>query len=296
MGIFANEKWFLFIIFHHCGFFLPIFTLMKPIKEYLEYRDFLKDFYEENKNINPYFSFRYIGNKVSINASHLVKIFQKQRHIGNKSIEVFIKFCKLSGTDAEYFATLVQFNKSKSDRDSRLCYEKLLTLKGVKAYSLEKSQYEYYSKWYYSAILTLLDFFPFKDDYKALAAKLSPPITEAEAKKAVALLKNLGLIKRKPGGIFCLTNKIVTTGDECRSIAVKAFQEETLRLAGESLYRHPREKRNISTVTITIADGDLDQINDIIKGFRETLLKFAHDQTNPDKVYQLNIQLFPLTE
>jgi uncharacterized protein (TIGR02147 family) len=269
---------------------------MKPLKEYLEYRDFLKDFYEEHKTGSPFFSFRYIGNKVSINASHLVKIFQKQRHIGNKSIDVFIKFCNLSATDAEYFANLVRFNKSKSDRDTRLYYEKLLALKSVRSHSIEKSQYEFYTKWYYSAILTLLDFYPFKDDYKALAAKLSPPISEGNAKKAIELLETLGFITRKPDGGYSLTNKIVTSGDQCRSIAVKAFQEETMRLANESLHRHPKEKRNISTVTITIAESDLGEINDIIKDFRETLLKFAHEKTNPDSVYQLNIQLFPLTE
>ena len=268
---------------------------MKPVKGYLEYRDFLKDFYEENKSENPYLSLRYIEKKVSINASHLVKIFQKKRHIGNKSIETFINFCKLNGTDAEYFAALVHFNKSKSDRDSRLYYEKLLALKGVKSYLLEKSQYEFYTKWYYSAILTLLDFYPFREDYKTLAARLSPPITEGNAKKAIVLLKKLGLIKREAGGAYYLTNKILTCGDQCRSIAVKAFQEETMRLAGESLYRHPKENRNISTVTITIAENNLDKINEMIKGFRENLLKYAQEEAAPDRVYQLNIQLFPLT-
>lgn len=169
---------------------------MKSIKEYLEYRDFLRDFYEENKNQKPYFSFRYMENKVSIDASHLVKIFQKQRHIGKNSIEKFINFCDLTGTDAEYFAALVHFNKAKSDRDSKFYYEKLLALRGVKTHSLEESQYEFYTKWYYTAILTLLDFYSFSGDYKSLAARLSPPVTETEAKKAIALLKKLGLIKK----------------------------------------------------------------------------------------------------
>jgi uncharacterized protein (TIGR02147 family) len=269
---------------------------MKSVKEYFEYRDFLKDFFENEKKANPFFSFRYMGNRVSINASHLVKIFQKQRHIGKKSIEVLINFCGLKGTEAEYFATLVQFNKSKSDRDSRLYFEKLLAIQGVNAHLLGQSQYEYYTKWYHSAILMLLDFYPFKSDYKALGAKLSPPITGATAKKAITLLIKLGLIKRKPDKTYCLTNKVITTGDQCRSIAVKAFQEETIRLAGESLHRHSREKRNISTVTITISEKNLGRINDMIKEFRTGLLKYAEAETNPDNVYQLNVQLFPLTQ
>jgi uncharacterized protein (TIGR02147 family) len=268
---------------------------MKSVKQYFEYRDFLKDFFEDRKRETSFFSYRYMGMRVFIDASHLVKIFQKQRHIGNKSIEVLINFCNLKGTDAEYFAALVHFNKSKSDRDCKLYYEKLLALKGINAHKIEKDQYEFYTKWYYSAIFTLLDFYPFKGNYKELAAKLSPPITEGNARRAIALLKKHGMIKRKPDRTYCLTNKIITCGEECGSIAVKAFQEETIRLAGESFHRHPKEKRNISTVTITISEKNLGRINDTIRAFRETLLKYAHEETRPDRVYQLNIQLFPLT-
>jgi uncharacterized protein (TIGR02147 family) len=269
---------------------------MKSVKEYLEYRDFLKDYFEEKKQNNPFFSYRYMGKKVAVDASHLVKILQKQRHIGNKSIETFINFCGLKSNEAEYFSTLVHFNKSKSERDSRNFYERLLSLKGVKSFILEKGQYEYYTKWYYSAILTLLDFYKFSGDYKALAERLSPPISIGEARKAIALIENLGLIEKNSEGTYTLTNKIVTTGDHCKSIAVKLFHEETMRLAVESLDRHPREKRSFSTVTMTIAESDIEEINEIIKEFRSTLLKFAHDTQKPDRVYQLNVQFFPLTE
>jgi uncharacterized protein (TIGR02147 family) len=269
---------------------------MESVKNYWEYRDYLKDFYSEKKKENQWFSLRYLGGKVSVDPSHLLKIFQRQRHIGNSLIDIFIKHCNLGGSDAEYFANLVRFNKAKSDRDCRLFYEKLLALKGSGARTLEKSQYEFYTKWYHSAILTLLDFYPFSGDYAALAAKVSPPITEGKAKKSIALLKKLGLIKKTSQGTYCLTDKIITTGDHGHSIAVKAFQEETMRLAIEALHRHAPEKRNISTVTITISENNLDRINEVIGQFRESLLRLARDEKTPDKVYQLNVQLFPLTK
>jgi uncharacterized protein (TIGR02147 family) len=271
-------------------------STMESVKNYWDYRDFLKDFYTEKKKENNWFSLRYMGSKVSIDPSHLVKIFQHQRHIGNSSIDVFIKHCELSGSGAEYFAHLVRFNKAKSDRDSKTFYEKLLSLKGAGAKTLEKSKYEFYTQWYYSAILTLLDFFPFSGDYAALAAKVSPPISEAKAKKSIELLLKLGLIKKTQEGKFCLTNKIVTTGDHGHSIAVRTFQEETMRLAIEALERHPPEKRNISTVTITISETNLDRVNELISQFQESLLQLAKDEHHPDKVFQLNLQLFPLSQ
>ncbi|MBN1759112.1 MAG: TIGR02147 family protein [Chitinispirillaceae bacterium] len=269
---------------------------MKSVKEYLEYRDFLRDFYTENKKESKFYSLRYMGSKVSVDPSHLVKIFQRQRHIGNSLIDTFADHCGLSGTDAEYFANLVRFNKAKSDRDSRMYFEKLLAMKGPGARSLEKKQYDYYTQWYHSAILTLLDFYPFRNDYAALANQLNPKISEAKARKSVALLQKLGLIRRSAQGTWELTHKIITTGDHYRSIAVKTFQEETIRLALGALDRHPPEKRNISTVTITIKEKDLDRINELIAQFRESLLQIAHDEIAPDKVYQLNIQFFPLTQ
>ena len=269
---------------------------MKSVKEYLEYRDFLRDFYTEKKSENSFYSLRYMGSKVAVDPSHLVKIFQRHRHIGDSLIDIFIQHCGLTGSDAEYFANLVRFNKAKSDRDNKLYYEKLLALKGAGARSLEKSQYDFYTKWYYSAILTLLDFYPFTDDYAALAAKVTPPITEAKARKAIALLIKLGLIRRTEQDTWQLTHKIITSGDHCRSIAVKVFQEATMQLAIESLHRHPPEKRNISTVTGTVAESNLEHVNELIMQFRESLLQLARDEAHPDKVYQLNIQFFPLTQ
>ena len=278
--------------------FMPIMiilSIMKSVTDYLEYRDFLRDFYNEKKSVKPFFSYRFIAKKLFIDPSHVVKIFQKQRHISHKLIEGCIELAELKGKEAEYFATLVQFNRAKTDRESKLHFEKLLALKDVRAFTLEKVQYEFFQKWYYSAIMTLFDFYPFRNDYAALAKKLNPPITESQARKAVALMKKLKLIKKKPDGTFGLTSAMVTTGEQWRSLAIAAFQEETMRLAMESLRRIPKEQRNISTVTVTLAENDLDDANAILKECRTALLKLAEGRKNPERVYQINMQLFPVT-
>jgi len=270
--------------------------MMRGILDYLDYRDFLKDFYETKKKENPWFSYRFMARRVDMDASHLVKILQAKRHIAPRSIRKFIFLCGLRGKEADYFETLVQFNKAKTDREVRKAYEHLLSLKDVKKYTLEKNQYEYYQKWYYSAIFTLLQYYPFKGDYAALAKKLSPAIKPSEAKRAVKLLKDLKLIRKKKDGNFELTNEFITTGEECRSIMIKSFQEETMRLAAESLHRHYKQDRNISTVTITIDRRDLETVDEMVGQFRNQLMKLAKETEKPDSVYQLNVQLFPMTE
>jgi uncharacterized protein (TIGR02147 family) len=44
---------------------------MKSIFEYLDYRDFLKDFYEEKKAQRSFFSYRLFGAKIGLDACYL---------------------------------------------------------------------------------------------------------------------------------------------------------------------------------------------------------------------------------
>ena len=88
---------------------------------------------------------------------------------------------------------------------------------------------------------------------------------------------------------------MITTGEQWRSLAVTAFQETTMRLALESLHLIPKGQRNVSTLTVTLSRNDLEAANGILKECRTALLKLAENQKNPDRVYQINIQLFPVT-
>jgi uncharacterized protein (TIGR02147 family) len=198
--------------------------------------------------------------------------------------------------EAEYFENLVYFGKAKTDKQIKLYFERLLSLKGAKTKKTEPYQYEYYQKWYYSAIRSLVGCLGFKGDYKTLAEKLSPKISVKEAKNAIRLLEKLKFIEKNNGGTYKLTETLITTGDEWRSIAIKQFQKETIHLAEESLTRHPKEVRDISTVTMGIAYEDLEEVRDLAKEFRSSVMKFAEKCQDPDSVYQLNIQLIPLTE
>lgn len=268
---------------------------MVSVFDYLDYRDFLQDYYNDRKKNDAYFSYRFMGARVHLHASHLIRILQKQRHITLKSIPGFAGLCKMSLREREYFEALVNFNKAKSETQAKSAFERLLSLSSLDKRQLRADQYELFQHWYYGAIQVLFSFVPFKDDYAALAKRLSPPISVHQAKKAVALLERLDLIRRNCNGYFELSDQFVTTGDKWKSLAARVFQHETIRLADESLDRHAKELRDISTVTIGITKKDLPLLRETIAEFRQSLLRIAKDGDAPDDVYQFNVQLFPLT-
>jgi len=268
---------------------------MKKIFDYLDYRDYLREYYEEKKVENPFFSYKLFGRMVDIDQSYLAKVLIKERHIAQKSIRKFVEYFKLSDIEAEYFETLVHFIKAKTDKQSRLFFEKLLSFKEVKRNILTTQQYEFYTKWYYSAIRSLLQFYDFQGDYKKLAEQLSPPISVGEAKQAINLLQTLQLIKQDADGRYVLADKAITSGKEWHSLAINSFQEQTIGMAAESVARHKRELRDISTVTMNIGPADLQRIKELIQQFRNTVIQYVNDNASPENVYQLNVQLYPLT-
>jgi len=263
--------------------------------EYFDYQQFLKDFYEATKSDKFFFSYRYMGQKVGLDAGFLVRVLQGRSHLSPKSIPAFTLLCGFSEEEAEYFDVLIKYAKASSAGDIKLYFEKLLSLKGVRADVLEAHQYAFYQKWYHSAIHALLTFRGFTGNYKWLARTLTPPISAKEAQSSIMLLEKVGLVTRDANGVFRASSAFITTGDKWKSAAVRAFQVETIRLADESLERHAKEIRDISTVTIAVSRRDLPAIQDRIREFRQSLLQLAtSDHLQADSVYQVNIQVFPL--
>ncbi|MBN1575479.1 MAG: TIGR02147 family protein [Chitinispirillaceae bacterium] len=268
---------------------------MKSVFEYLDYRTYLKDFYEERKGRQSFFSYRYFGDKVGIDPSYLLKVMLKSRHLSEKSIPRVSAFCGLDNIESEYFRTLVHFCKARTQSECKMLFEKLLSTRYVKSRRLLERQYEYFRTWYHPVVRSVLEYFDFKNDFALLGRQLSPPITAKEARASVRLLEKLDLIRRDSDGRYRLTEAAVTTGEEWNSLAIAAFQEQTIRLSQEAVDRHDRSLRDISTVTMNINAADFREIRDRVTEFRRSIISFVNESGGPDRTYHLNMQLFPLT-
>lgn len=265
--------------------------------EYLDYREFLNAYYREQKRRHSYFSIRYISQRTGIDAAHIMRVLQGRRHLSDKTAAAFARLCKLADKEERYFQTLVHFNTARSSRLRQQAFERLLSLSGPRTTVLQPEQYEFYSKWYYTAIRALVGMHSFraKRDFSRMGAMLTPAISARQAREAVRLLKKLGLVIETSEGGLEATEKHITTGTRWRSLAVRKFQTETLRLALESLERHDTNIRDISTVTVGIGKDQIPALRERIAEFRQSMMAIAEENQDPDDVYQLNVQLFPLT-
>jgi uncharacterized protein (TIGR02147 family) len=206
----------------------------------------------------------------------------------------------LTSAAADYFENLVSFNQAKNLRERNYFFEKLCAIKCGKPGSAEvrevkREQYEFYSTWYLSAIRSLIDMHPFTDDYAWLAKNVYPPIKPKEAKKAVALLEKLGMIKKDDRGAWEVVDKTISAGNEIVQLGLLNFQKQTAELALQAIQEMSRDKRNVSGLTMGISRKTYEMMCKEITMFQSKLQALAEDDREADNVYQLNFQFFPIS-
>lgn len=271
---------------------------MAPIFAYTDYRAWLRDLFEELKRSKPFFSFRYAAARTGVDASNLAKILAGKRHLARKAVPAFAHLAGLGRKESEYFDLLTRFGRSRSDTASREIFQRILALQEPSGVRLAADQLEFYSRWHHTALFALLDCVPFHRSGKAhaeLAQRLRPPLSVRELKESLALLERLGLVKEDADGRLVPVPKVLTSGEKWQAMAIRRFQEETLRLAGQALVDMPREERDISTLTFSIRRQDLQAAREVTREYRKAMMKLAESSGPAEQVFQLNIQFFPLS-
>lgn len=261
---------------------------------YLDYHQFLRDYYSARKKGNTRFSHRYIAQQLGCNPAYYLKVFQGKREISGKMILKVAALLGLNRKETEYFETLVHFNKSKGAKDKSHFFERLSSQRSSKLKLVEEGQYGLYEKWYYVAILEVLDYHPFKSDYEELARMLLPPIKPREARQAIEVLERLGFIRRNAARIYEKADPLITAGEGWKSAYIANFLLSAMDMAKEAFIRYPVDQREIAAQTVSIGAESLKLIKEKMKTFRKEVLDLAKRDTKADRVYQINLQAFPL--
>jgi len=269
---------------------------MANVFDYFDYRKFLAEVYREQRAKRPFFSYRYFAGKVGMDAGNLVNIIQGRRHLSTACVEPMTRFLQFTPREAKYFRTLVDYNKSGKVDDIAKYFKKLCDFKDVDATRLPADSYEFYQQWHHTAILALLYMYDFDGDYEALGAMLTPRIAVRKSRESIALLKRLNLLKKDEEGFYRPTKSLLTTGEKWHVPAIRDYQEQTIELARDALHACPRSRRDISTLTLTVSAEELEDIRAMAREFRNEALRISKESESPDQVYQVNIQLFPLTK
>jgi uncharacterized protein (TIGR02147 family) len=268
------------------------------IFEYLDYRRYLRDLYQQRKATCYGFSHRSFSRRVGLRSSNFLKlVMDGERNLTPEMAHRFAIGCGLGGREADYFCELVAFNQARTAAEQKRCHQRLFRFKQYREiHRLDEAQVAYHSTWYLPAIRELAARSDFRDDPKWIARVLRPRITPGEAKKAVDTLLDLGLLVREKTGSLRQSAPLVTTGAGPLGHHVVGYHRAMLERASEALDIVPREEREISSLTLCVSREVMLDLKERIRELRRELLQAAELQGEPDTVVQINFQLFPLSE
>ncbi|MGL1903546.1 MAG: TIGR02147 family protein [Fibrobacterales bacterium] len=266
------------------------------IYNYLNYRDYLRDYYNLNKRVNKKFSYRYFLHKAGIQSPVFYQqIIQGKRNLTQSTREKFLQVMKLGRDEATYFKYLIEFNQGKTSSDKQKAYQQLLKMGHfVDPTILGKDFYAFYKQWYNESIRELICILPFTS-YSALAKTLTPHITPKQAENSVALLLKLGLIEQN-GTQFTLVDEIIRSGPDVHSMSIRAHNKKMLELGAQSIDRDGTHIRNISGITMGVSREAYEKINEELEYLYQKISGIIDSDTNPDRLYHLNTTLFPLSQ
>lgn len=268
------------------------------LTQYSDYRQYLRDYYETHKASNPDFSYRYLALRAGINSSAYFKyVIEGKRNLTKASILKTCLALKLKDRDAEYFENLVFFNQAKTLREKNVFFERLTKLRGqYETRRIGREHHEIFSQWYHCAVRETLACMSFRGDYEQLAKRLTPPITTKQARDSVALLTELGLLKKDGQGRWSPTDPVLVAGAASSFEIIEAHQQRMLALASEAFRRFAPKDRYMSSTTFSISRKSFESFEGRIRELKSELLEAARQDEQCDHVYQLNLNLFPLSK
>ena len=269
---------------------------MKPITEYQDYRQYMRDFYAERKRCS-YFTWRKFASLAGFASSAYLKLVSDGKTTLSKpGIAKVARAMGLEGFDFTYFALLVKFGNAKNDDEKEAALSELeREARMNKIRIVDADAFRYYETPACLIIRELAPLMP-RASYGEIAAKIRHGVTAAEVREILQFLVKAKLLQKNDDGTYEQTQKTVRGSKETIPLAIRTMNRKMTELAVRSIIKDSTEERNFSGITMGIDKPTYDRITQEIDAFRKKIVDIANECQTIDQVYQMNLQIFPLTD
>ena len=266
---------------------------------YLDYRDYLGGLYRWLKASEKRYSYIAFAEEFGFSRTNVLHlIIRGKRPLSRKAAEKISNLLGLTGLEKSYFEVLVAYQNSRNSSERESLMRKLLDMKRRTLTSAaERAQLEFFSEWFHPAIYEMTQLEDFESDPKWISDRLRPRIRPEQARKSLQLLEGLDLISYdEANGRHVPMEFQISTGDEITSVAVIRYHQKLIEMGRESITRIHEDERDISAITICVSNDLAQKMKQEIQIFRKKMMALAEESKSSDAVYQMNVQLFPLTK
>lgn len=272
---------------------------MNPtVYEYTDYRQYLRDYYENQKRSAPGFSYRSFASMANLASPNYLKlVIDGDRRVTDRNLPAFVRGLKLNKTEADYFKNLVMYQESR-DIDAKQSFLtealRIRVRQSMHPHEIDHARVEILKSWHHWVIREMVLLDDFNDDPTWIASRLKNKITPKQASESLELLKRLKFIVQE-NGRYRIGESMVTTTDEISSLLIQQLHRQFIELGLDSLFNDSGHLREAGSLTIALPASKVPDLKRAIKEFRRELNKSFTAENGNDEVYHLVINLFPLT-
>ena len=278
------------------------------LSQYMDYRKYLGDFYaykreQTKKDIRPY-SYQMFSAAANIKSPQYLRlIIEGKRNLSIDMVAKFAKALNLQKEQTEELKNLVNYTQA-TDPSERNRYLKELMEKRVnqkiKSGEIDSKAWEKVPGWVAWILYSMVDQKNVTFETAQLKQLLGEKATLDEIQDALKKLLDAGELVRDPAtGAIKKARPLMENADNIPVALVKKLQAELLYLGMESLFQDDPTEREFGTVTLSLTEKEFEEIKFKLRQMRKSMTKdnsIARSHSEGDRIYQLNIQLFPVTK
>ena len=267
------------------------------IYDYFDYRLYLHDYYNFQKDNNPHFSYRYFMYKAGYKSPGLyLSLVQRKANLSMKMIPKFAKGLGLNEKETEYLKLMVQFDSEQDSEKKQRIFDSMVLFLPQKSKRATEKEIEYFNNPIYAVLREALQILPIRDEYSLLADFLFPKVSPEEIRAAVAVMEQLNLIKKNEDGVWVPCEKTIVAGEEVGVDVIHEYQLKWIDKSKLALSKVAKEKRDFTTRTLCLSRENFDKIRKKLEHLQKEISEMMITQQEVNQVYQFNIQLFPVTK
>lgn len=269
---------------------------MKEIVEYTDYRKFIQDYYDERKRCSA-FSWHAFAQKAGFSSDVYLKyVCEGKKNLSVGSAGSVANAMGLVGFEYDYFVLMVSYAHAKSDAAKRAAFEERCALaQAHKMRVLGDEEFNYFKSWKNSVIRELAPHMPGAKPLE-IARACKQKISAAEVSETLDFLVKAKLLKKDKSGNYQQTDKAIKMAPvEAVPLAARDLQRQMGEFAIQSLDL-PLSERVMSGYTLGLTHRAYERIKKEVDEFYRRVVAIATEEDETDRVYRLNLQLFPMSE
>ena len=278
------------------------------LSDYMDFRLFLADFYQFKKDstkrsLRPY-NYAIFSAAADIKSPNYLKMIIEGKR--NLSLDMVSKFAKALGLNKELsdeFELLVRYGQA-TDAAERNMNLKELNEKRVdgklKSGEIDQKTWDKVPGSMAWIIYAMID----QQNVKFTASKvrelLRSKATVDEVESAIQSLIDAGqVVKDEATGELKKSRSLMESSEEIPVALVRKLQSELMYLGLESLFQDAATEREFGSATLALTKSEFEELRFTLRKIRKEAAKnIATNRTSTkgERVYQLNLQLFPVTD